>query len=158
VIQVPVPVVLPTVVHPPPAPAPLPPPPVPPPAPAPVEAPRVTAPPPPPPPAAGVPAHNPDELYIAELRRHLESVKRYPTSREARQTRPQGTVRLWIELDRAGQLLGSGVETSAGTLLIDNEALRTVRNARFPAFPPDAFAGKNSFRFVIPIEYVAPGN
>jgi protein TonB len=102
-------------------------------------------------------ARNPDAAYIGELRAYLNSIKRYPTSREARQLRPEGTVRLWIELDRAGQLLGAGVESSAGSLLLDNEALRTVRNGRFPPFAADAFAGQASHRFVVPIEYL-PGS
>lgn len=111
-------------------------------------------PPPPPRVSAGAAARNPDEVYLGDLRTYLNSIKRYPTSREARQLRPQGTVKLWIEIDRAGQLLGAGVETSAGTLLLDNEALRTVRNGRFPAFPDAAFAGQPSRRFVVPIEYL----
>ncbi len=98
-------------------------------------------------------AHNAEEGYVNELRAYLISIKRYPTSREARQLRPQGTVKIWIEIDRAGQLLSAGVELSAGTLLLDNEALRTVRNGRYPAFPTEAFAGQTSRRFVIPIEY-----
>jgi protein TonB len=134
-------------------------PPPPPASPPPVEAPRpvavqptITA-----PPAPAAPAHNPDAAYISELRAYLNSIKRYPTSREARQLRPEGTVRVWIELDRAGQLLGAGIEASAGSLLIDNEALRTVRNGRFPPFAADAFAGQASHRFVVPIEYLPGG-
>ena len=98
-------------------------------------------------------AQSAEEVYISELRAYLISIKRYPTSREARQLRPQGTVKIWIEIDRTGHLLGAGVEVSAGTLLLDNEALRTVRNGRYPAFPTEAFAGQASRRFVIPIEY-----
>jgi protein TonB len=110
---------------------------------------------PPPRPAATAnnAARSPEEVYLGELRAYLNSIKKYPSSREARQLRPQGTVKIWIELDRAGQLLGAGVEASAGTLLLDNEALRTVRNGRFPAFPAEAFAGQPSRRFVVPIEY-----
>lgn len=106
--------------------------------------------------APAAPGRHPDEVYIGELRSYLNSIKRYPTSREARQLRPEGTVRVWIELDRAGQLLGAGIEGSGGSLLLDNEALRTVRNGRFPPFSADAFAGQASHRFVVPIEYL-PG-
>jgi protein TonB len=109
------------------------------------------------PPAPAAPARNPDAAYIGELRSYLNSIKRYPTSREARQLRPEGTVRVWIELDRAGQLVGAGIEGSAGSLLLDNEALRTVRNGRFPPFAADAFAGQATHRFVVPIEYLPGG-
>lgn len=60
---------------------------------------------------------------------------------------------MWIDIERNGQLLGVGVETSSGTLLLDNEALRTVRSGRFPAFPADAFGNQTHHRFVLPIEY-----
>lgn len=116
----------------------------------------------PPPPAAApvrtAPARSVEDGYLGELRAYLNSIKRYPTSREARQLRPQGTVRLWIEIDRGGQLLGAGVEGSSGSLLLDNEALRTVRNGRFPPMPAEAYAGQPSHRFVMSMEYVLEGS
>ena len=101
---------------------------------------------------------NPDDVYVAELRSYLNGIKRYPTSREARQLRPQGTVKLWLTLDRSGQLLDVGVESSSGSIILDNEALRTVRNGRFPAIPPEAFTGQASRKFIVPIEYVTTGS
>jgi len=91
--------------------------------------------------------------YAGRIRSMLNAAKRYPNSREARQLRPQGTVKVWIEVDRTGRLLGSGIEASAGTLLLDNEALRTVRNVVYSAFPAELFVGQASRRFIIPIEY-----
>jgi protein TonB len=105
----------------------------------------------------GLAAVKPEEAYLGQLRSYVNSIKRYPTSREARQLRPQGTVRVWVEIDRAGQLLGTGVEGSSGSLLLDNEALRTLRNGRFPTFPSEAFAGQNSHRFVMAVEYLVDG-
>jgi protein TonB len=156
-VQMPVPVVIPMTAPtpaPPPPPAPSPPPVAPPPPPPP-EAIRAEAP-PPRPPAPAAPAKNAEDVYFGQLRGYLDSIKKYPTSREARQLRPQGTVRIWMDIDRAGQLLASGIEGSSGSLLVDNEALRTVRNGRYPAFPADAFAGQPSHRFVIAIEYKPP--
>jgi protein TonB len=98
-----------------------------------------------------------DDGYLGELRGYLNGIKRYPNSREARQQRPQGTVRVWIELDRTGQVLGSGVHSSSGSPLLDNEALRTVRTGRYPPFPADAFVGQTFHRFVVPIEFVLEG-
>lgn len=138
-----------------PAPSPAPPSPVaapqPPAPPQPPASPPPPAPAPPPPPAA--PARSADEGYRGELRGYLNGIKRYPNSREARQLRPQGTVKVWIEIDRAGQLLGAGIDTGSGSLILDNEALRTVRNGRYPPFPAEAFDGQGFHRFIVPIEY-----
>ena len=114
-------------------------------------APAPPAPAPPPPPA---PSRNVDDGYLGELRGYLNGIKRYPNSREARQLRPQGTVRVWIELDRAGKLLGAGIDTGSGSLILDNEALRTVRNGRYPPFPAEGFADQSFHRFIVPIEFL----
>jgi protein TonB len=156
-LQLPVPLVV-TAAPPTPAPAPAPAPaptaaPVQPPAPAVHAAPSPV----PPPVKAAVQAQTPDEIYASRLLAYVNSIKRYPSSREARQLRPQGTVRVWIELDRAGALLDSGVETSSGVLLLDHEALRSVRNGAFPPFPADAFEGQPKRRFVVAMEYLVPG-
>ena len=116
----------------------------PPPAPAPVAAPALA-------PAAHTASA--EDAYKSQLRAYLNSIKRYPNSREARQLRPTGTVRLWLEIDRSGQLINAGIETSAGTSLLDVEALRTVRGGRYPAMPEAAFGGEASHRFTVPIEY-----
>jgi len=99
-----------------------------------------------------------DEGYRAELRALIERAKRYPTSREARQLRPTGTVKVWLELDRAGALQGAGVEAGSGSLLLDQEALRTVRLGRYPAFPPEAFAGQERHRFTLSLDYRLEGS
>jgi protein TonB len=130
-----------------------------PPAPTPPAPPTPLAPPPPAPapPPLPAPSRSADDGYRGELRGYLNGIKRYPTSREARQLRPTGTVRVWIELDRAGQLLGAGIDTSSNSMLLDQEALRTVRGGRYPKFPDDAFQGQAFHRFVVPIEYVLDG-
>lgn len=108
-------------------------------------------------PTAAPPPHPPgaehETAYVAALRRYLESIKRYPSSREARQLRPAGTVRLWIELDRRGQLQDAGIETGSGHALLDQEAMRTVRSGRYPEFPPDAWVGTASHRFALSLDY-----
>ncbi|WP_158239253.1 energy transducer TonB [Uliginosibacterium sp. TH139] len=129
------------------------------PTPVPTPQPPTPAPPPPPPPPQPVRAASAsaDQAYEANLRAYLESIKRYPNSREARQLRPTGVVKIWIEIDREGRLLDAGVETSSGTMLLDKEALRTVRNGRYQAFPGEAFTGQGMRRFAVPIEYVLEG-
>lgn len=95
----------------------------------------------------------PEEAYAADLNRLVDGLKRYPTSREARTLRPQGTVKIWLEVDRSGQLLEVGLAESSGAPLLDGEALRSVRVGRFAAFPAGAFDGQASRRFVVAIEY-----
>lgn len=83
----------------------------------------------------------------------LEKAKRYPTSREARLTHPQGVVRVWLEINRDGQLTGVGVVDSSGSNLLDSEALHTVRSISFPAFPEQAYVGQSLHRFVVGLKY-----
>lgn len=159
VVQVPVPIITPPPVSTPPPPAiTLPPPPPP------AAAPAVQAPPQPPtvtpPPAprpTGVPAQTPEQIYSARLLEYVNSIKRYPTSREARQLRPKGTVKVWIEIDRNGDLQDCGVEATSGLLMLDQEALRSVRGGRYPPIPPDAFAHQAKPRFVVAMEFLPPG-
>lgn len=122
--------------------------------PAPAAPPPAPQPSPAPPPPRTLSAQNADDAYRAAIRRYLNEMKRYPTSREARQLRPQGVVRVWFELDRAGQLLGLGIDAPSGSPLLDREALRTVRNGHYPPVPADAFVGASSLRLVVPIEYL----
>lgn len=96
-------------------------------------------------------------IYEAQLRAYLEKIKRYPTSREARLTRPQGAVRIWLELSRSGQLLGIGVLSSSGSNLLDGEALKTLRNGTFPAIPDEAFVGEISHKFSATLSYTLEG-
>lgn len=127
------------------------------PAPAPVSAPPTPTPP------APAPAHPPapppvqhanlEAGYVATLRKYLDGIKRYPSGREARQSRPTGTVRVWLELDRNGQLREAGIETGSGSMLLDHEALRTVRGGQYPPFPQDAFPGESQHRFAVGLDY-----
>ena len=78
------------------------------------------------------------------------SSKHYPTSREARQLRPEGTVRVWIELDRTGQLLGSGVDAGSGSPILDSEAPAHGAAGRYTALPArSVLRGRRSHRFVV---------
>jgi protein TonB len=91
--------------------------------------------------------------YEAQLLAYLEKIKRYPTSREARQTRAQGVVKVWLELSRDGMLMNAGIESSSGSNLLDNEALRTLRGGNFPSFSTEVFPGEASHRFSARLDY-----
>jgi TonB family protein len=86
----------------------------------------------------------------------LERAKHYPTSREARLRHPEGTVRIWLELDRNGQVTGAGVVDSSGSNLLDSESLHTVRSTSFPAFPQQAYVDQPSHRFIASLKYEIP--
>jgi len=100
----------------------------------------------------------PNGVYEAQLLAQLERIKRYPTSREARQTHPQGVVRVWLLIARDGRLLDSGIAQSSGSNLLDGEALRTLRAATYPPFPEASFAGEASHRFSAGLKYEIEGN
>jgi TonB family protein len=79
-----------------------------------------------------------ESAYVGRLRTYLEGIKRYPTSREARSQRPQGKVRVWLELARDGHLRDAGVEQSSGSMILDGAAMSTVRRGNYPAIPAEA--------------------
>lgn len=113
---------------------------------------------PPDPPSNSPPASaTPSTQYEAQILAYLERVKRYPTSREARLTRPTGTARVWFDLNRKGQLLASGLATSSGSNLLDAEAMRTLRTGNFPPFPETVYPGDEAHRFVAAIKYEVDG-
>ncbi len=91
--------------------------------------------------------------YFNNLRTYIGGIKRYPTSREARQQRPAGTVKLWLEISRDGRFKDAGVEQSSNSLILDQAALSTVRQGNYPAFPAEAWAGQPSHRFTFSLEY-----
>jgi len=94
-----------------------------------------------------------ESTYFAAVRSYINSVTRYPTSREARSQRPAGTVQVGIELSRDGKLRDVKVEKSAESIILDQAALATVRQGSYPAFPANAWPGQASRRFSISLEY-----
>jgi protein TonB len=111
---------------------------------------------PPTPPATAKPA-NVEAAYVAKLRAYLESIKRYPTTREARSMRPQGHVRVWLEIDRAGALRNAGIDESSGSMILDGAALATVRQGTYPPFPDETWSGQSTHRFEVTLEYSLEG-
>jgi periplasmic protein TonB len=135
-----------------------------------ISAPVATAPvqtPTPPVPPVAAPASTPparhsaneslEATYVAKLRTYLNSIKRYPTSREARQQHPQGKVRMWLELARDGTLRNLGVEETSGSMILDGAAQSTVRQGSYPAFPDEMWAGNATHRFAVTLEYLLDG-
>ncbi|MBN2856746.1 MAG: TonB family protein, partial [Halothiobacillaceae bacterium] len=91
--------------------------------------------------------------YAAKVRADLNANKRYPTGREASLTQPAGTVRVWMVLNRQGEVLDSGIETTSHAMLLDRAALMTVRRSNFPPFSADSWPGAASHRFTVDMNY-----
>jgi protein TonB len=94
--------------------------------------------------------------YATRLRALLNASKRYPTGRQASQQRPQGTVKLWFTLNRAGNLLEAGVLEPADSNLLNDAALATVRRAAYPPFGPELWPGQQQHRFTVDIDFLPP--
>lgn len=97
---------------------------------------------------------NAEALYVSQIRAHLQSTKRYPTGREASLQRPSGISVIWFILGRNGELSDSGIETSSGSMLLDNAALSTVRRGVYPIFPDEIWPHKTQQRFTVELKFV----
>ncbi|MTJ80432.1 MAG: energy transducer TonB [Telmatospirillum sp.] len=94
-----------------------------------------------------------EERYVSGLHGYLDSIKRYPTSREARLEHPSGEAVVWFVLDHQGTLIDAGIEKSAGSMLLDQAALSTVRRGEYKPFPPDAWGGAETHRFTVRLHF-----
>jgi protein TonB len=104
-----------------------------------------------PPPVKVQPAF--ESNYVSELKAYLEKIKKYPSSREARLTHPQGTVVLSLLIARNGQLQDIRVVGTSHSNLLDGEAVKTIKAGSLPAFPEQAYAGESSHEFKVNMEY-----
>ncbi|MFJ5338909.1 energy transducer TonB [Pectobacterium sp. CHL-2024] len=97
-----------------------------------------------------------ENSYAQALRAQLEQTKRYPTGRQASLERPEGRVEVWLEVDRTGRVIDSGISSKARSMLLNRAAqasLQSIKQVR--AFPANAFAGQNTKRFLATFDYQA---
>ncbi|ALI00422.1 energy transducer TonB [Pseudomonas sp. FW306-02-F02-AA] len=95
-----------------------------------------------------------ESVYTTALRNELEKHKQYPSSREASLQRPHGDVVIWLEVDRAGNVLNSGIESKAPNMLLNRAAQTSLRRVeKVSPFPSDAFSGKDKQRFTATFSY-----
>ncbi|BCZ55870.1 hypothetical protein SMQE32_46820 [Serratia marcescens] len=95
--------------------------------------------------------------YLLALRRELEQRKRYPTGRQASLERPQGNVEVWLEVDRSGRVVSSGIANKAASMLLNRAAMSSLQSiSSVKPFPSDAFAGQTTKRFTATFNYQAP--
>lgn len=96
----------------------------------------------------GLPGHA--ASYFDLLRAWLEKHKEYP--RDARLRRSQGTVLLWFEIDRDGNVLGHRITGSSGHAALDREVDALIRRAApLPAMPPEMSQAR--LALVVPVEF-----
>jgi protein TonB len=94
--------------------------------------------------------------YIAKLRATIDGAKRYPTGRQASQQRPQGSVKLWFVLNRAGALVDLGVFPGDASFLLEDAAKAAVRRSSFPPFPASAWPSDEQHKFTTELNFVPP--
>jgi TonB family protein len=58
-----------------------------------------------------------------------------------------------VELDRSGKPIDARITSASAHKLLDLQALRDVRSARYAAFPAEVYTGEESHRFLMTIEY-----
>ncbi|MDD2915577.1 MAG: TonB family protein [Gallionella sp.] len=97
---------------------------------------------------------NAEAIYIGKVRAYLQTIKRYPTGREASLQRPSGIVVVWFMVRRNGEILDAGIETSSGSMLLDNAALATVRRGVYPVFPFETWPGKAQQHFTVALDFI----
>ncbi len=88
--------------------------------------------------------------YITRLRAWLSRHKYYPE--EARRARAEGTVRLYIAVDRYGQVLSYSIEGSAGNAALDRAAREMVERAEPLPAMPDA-TQRTRLELIVPVNF-----
>ena len=92
--------------------------------------------------------------YMQGLRSDMERFKQYPTGRQAALERPTGDVVVWMLVDRAGNVLDSGIETPASSMLLNRAATTSLKRIKqVKPFPEQAFGGKSQHRFTATFNY-----
>lgn len=98
--------------------------------------------------------HSLEKTYYAKLKAEVERQKVYPRSREASMEQPQGRVLVWLEVSRNGEVVGSGIETPASSMLLNRAAEGSLRRLKqVEKFPAEAFAGIDKKRFTVTFNY-----
>ncbi len=89
-----------------------------------------------PPSAVSGPASSVAVKFQQALLRHVSQYQRYPNA--ARSLHLEGKVDTQFSMARDGTLLGVWVRTSSGQMLLDKEAIETIRRAQpLPPIPPE---------------------
>lgn len=108
-------------------------------------------------PAPPIPAVKPsgtlEAQYAATLRSNIDARTVVPDSVEYRLRHPRGETRVDFTLDRGGSVLTTAVAHGSGSELLDRQAVRIVKQGRYPPFPEDAFRGESRHSFTVTLEF-----
>lgn len=88
--------------------------------------------------------------YLTTLQAWLEKHKEYPA--RARVRRQQGTVLLYFEMSREGEIREAHIRKGSGHSTLDEEALALIKRAAPLPRPPADFGG-TEIRMVIPVQF-----
>jgi protein TonB len=94
-----------------------------------------------------------DALYTSMVHATIERHKRNPDSAAYRMMRPSGVVTLTFVLSRAGSASDIQVSRSAGSAMLDQQAVLIVADGGFPPMPTAAFAGAQTHLFRVEITF-----
>ena len=94
-----------------------------------------------------------DALYTSMVHATIERHKRNPDSAAYRMMRPSGVVTLTFVLSRAGTASDIQVSGSAGSAMLDQQALLIVGDGGFPPMPASAFARAQTHLFRVAITF-----
>lgn len=90
------------------------------------------------------------DAYIVRLRAWLSRHKQYPKA--ARQNKTEGTVRLYLIVDRSGHVIAQHIEKSSGSTLLDQAAEQMLAHSEpLPSMP--AAMQRNRLELVVPIVF-----
>lgn len=93
--------------------------------------------------------------YTIQISNHLNSIKKYPSFKEAQQNRPNGVVEVSFELNRKGEVLIVKIVKSSGSSLLDNYTVSILQKTRFPPMPIDINIGESSHVYTTRLKYSA---
>lgn len=93
---------------------------------------------------------DPTVTYIAHIRSWLGQHKYYPQA--ARESGAEGTVRLYIVIDRGGHVLNVSVARSSGNTALDQAAMDMVKRAEpLPTMPDNLL--RTRLAIILPVDY-----
>lgn len=93
-----------------------------------------------------------NKSYIRELYQWLAKHRTYPPA--AKKSKQQGTVHLAFTMNRQGDVLSSGIKESSGYPLLDDAALKMLKDASpLPVVPDDFHPSRQQLPLVMPIEF-----
>ncbi len=95
--------------------------------------------------------------FIGVLHSYFKSITKYPKDRKARLQKMQGSAKIQFTMNRSGAISDVSVISSAGSPILDQQAISTVTNGNPPPIPANAWPGQAAHVFLVTIEFVSPG-